>query len=203
MVGGQPVTQGSGSTQEREVSVAVDATPTLESASLIEEVQARVLNVGRPSRSFRREAIEMAPPEVFRRTSPAGSTWRSKRRAELAAAKAAAAAAVARKIKAKTSTGHWTGVFLPTIMKRVRSCESGANGYSSHGWAFDSNYGETNPNSTASGAWQFLNSTWHYVTGLPGRMKNYSKAKQDWAAMKLYHSEGLRPWYASKSCWGH
>lgn len=39
-----------------------------------------------------------------------------------------------------------------------------------------------NPNSTASGKWQFLDSTWHSVTGLPGSASDYSEAQQDAAA---------------------
>ncbi len=43
-----------------------------------------------------------------------------------------------------------------------------------------------NPNSTASGKWQFLDSTWHAVTGLPGSASDYDEATQDAAAAKLY-----------------
>jgi hypothetical protein len=91
---------------------------------------------------------------------------------------------------------------IPTLLLRIRSCESGPNGYATHGYAFDANYIETNPASTASGAWQFLDSTWQSTTGLPGRAKDYSPAVQDAAALKLYAAEGSTPWAASRPCWG-
>lgn len=92
-------------------------------------------------------------------------------------------------------------VGLPVLMLRIRSCESGANGFASHGWAFDYDYTATNPASTASGAWQFLNSTFRSVTGLPGRAKDYSSRVQDDAALKLYREQGSAPWAASAGCW--
>jgi len=44
-----------------------------------------------------------------------------------------------------------------------------------------------NPNSTASGKWQFLDSTWHSVTGLPGSASDYDEATQDAAARELWN----------------
>ena len=79
---------------------------------------------------------------------------------------------------------------MPAVMWRIRRCESGGD------------YRAANPRSTASGAWQFLDSTWRGVTGLPGRARDYSPAVQDRAALKLYRSSGTRPWNASKGCWG-
>lgn len=90
---------------------------------------------------------------------------------------------------------------LPTVLLRIRSCESGPDGYATHGWAMDYDYTLTNPVSSASGAYQFLDSTWHYVTGLPGRAKDYSRAVQDRAALKLLAAEGTTPWAASRRCW--
>ena len=91
---------------------------------------------------------------------------------------------------------------LPTILLRIRSCESGANGYATHGYAYDANYTETNPASTASGGFQFLDSTWQSVTGLTGRAMDYSPAVQDAAALKLFREQGTSPWLASQPCWG-
>jgi hypothetical protein len=51
-----------------------------------------------------------------------------------------------------------------------------------------------NPNSTASGLYGFLNSTWQSVTGLPGSAKEYSASIQHQAFEKLYLQEGKRPW---------
>lgn len=91
---------------------------------------------------------------------------------------------------------------MPLILLRIRSCESGPNGYATHGHALDFDYYLTNPSSTASGAYQFLDGTWRSTTGLSGRAKNYPPAVQDAAALKLFAAEGTTPWLASKSCWG-
>jgi len=54
-----------------------------------------------------------------------------------------------------------------------------------------------NPNSTASGKWQFLDSTWRSVTGLPGSASDYSKAQQDAAAAQLWDGgAGCSNWSA-------
>lgn len=87
-------------------------------------------------------------------------------------------------------------------MRRIRSCESGPNGYATHGWAFDYDYTNRNPTSTASGAWQFLRGTWRSTTGLSGNASDYPRAVQDAAAMRLYRASGTSPWNASRPCWG-
>lgn len=46
----------------------------------------------------------------------------------------------------------------------------------------------------ASGLFQFLDSTWHAVTGLPGKASQYSAAIQWAAALKLQASSGWSPW---------
>lgn len=84
---------------------------------------------------------------------------------------------------------------LPAILVRIRGCESG-DGPNDPG-----DYSNVNPESGASGAFQFLDSTWHYVTHLPGKASNYSRATQDWGAIKLYRSEGTTPWNSSRYCW--
>lgn len=43
-----------------------------------------------------------------------------------------------------------------------------------------------NPTSTASGKWQFLDSTWHNVTGLSGSASDYPESVQDQAAAKAW-----------------
>lgn len=85
---------------------------------------------------------------------------------------------------------------LPAILVRIRGCESGT-GPNSPG-----SYTAKNPRSTASGAWQALDSTWTSVTGLPPPARAYSPVVQDNFAIKLYNEQGTRPWNASKSCWG-
>lgn len=97
--------------------------------------------------------------------------------------------------RSRASRERSESVGVPYILTRVRGCESG-NGPTSPG-----NYRLGNPVSSASGAYQFLDSTWAYVTHLPPPASAYSKETQDWAAVKLYHSEGLTPWNESRYCW--
>lgn len=63
------------------------------------------------------------------------------------------------------------------------------------------NYRAQNPVSTASGAYQFLDSTWQSVTGLPGRAMNYSPAQQDAAFWKLWNNgRGANQWVTAGMC---
>lgn len=57
-----------------------------------------------------------------------------------------------------------------------------------------------NRSSSASGLFQFLDSTWRSL-GYKGRAKDAPPATQYQAADKLYRRAGLRPWKASKRCW--
>lgn len=68
--------------------------------------------------------------------------------------------------------------------------------YESH-----NNYRAENNVSSASGAYQFLDSTWHSVTGLPGRAKDYSPAVQDLAFFKLWAGgKGASQWTTAPLC---
>lgn len=58
-----------------------------------------------------------------------------------------------------------------------------------------------NANSTASGLYQFLDSTWQSLGGSTARAKDASVAEQTAIANKAYAQSGLTPWAASKSCW--
>lgn len=81
----------------------------------------------------------------------------------------------------------------------IANCESG-NGTG------DGSYNLTakNPNSTASGIWQFLDGTWESVTGLPAPASAYSLETQLEAFEKLYdNGAGRSHWNASRSCWRH
>lgn len=51
-----------------------------------------------------------------------------------------------------------------------------------------------NRSSGASGLYQFMDSTWHSVTGLPGKASQYSAAVQTAAALKLQAQAGWAPW---------
>ena len=79
-----------------------------------------------------------------------------------------------------------------SVLSAIRECESGGD------------YRAENPNSTASGAYQFLDSTWQTLDAAQGysRAKNAPKSVQDAAAQELYAQAGTSPWLASKSCWG-
>lgn len=87
---------------------------------------------------------------------------------------------------------------LPPILLAIRRCESG------------NNYAAVNSQSTASGAFQFLDGTWDGLDGLrDGNYGGYQRAVhappsvQDGAALRLYRHSGTTPWNASRSCWGH
>lgn len=74
------------------------------------------------------------------------------------------------------------------ILDEIARCESGGNSRAQ------------NPGSTASGTYQFLDSTWRSLGGT-GRAKDASPALQQRMAEKLLASRGTQPWNASKSCW--
>lgn len=57
-----------------------------------------------------------------------------------------------------------------------------------------------NPDSTASGLYGFLDTTWTSVTGLPGPARDYSVAQQDAAFEELYAEAGTSPWAPSDGC---
>lgn len=60
-----------------------------------------------------------------------------------------------------------------------------------------------NKHSTASGGYQFLDWTWHSVTGLPGSAADYSPAVQDAAFYKAFdNGAGRMAWnYPPNQCW--
>lgn len=76
-----------------------------------------------------------------------------------------------------------------SILAKIKYCES------------TNNYQAQNPSSTASGAYQFLDTTWHGL-GYSGRAKDAAPAVQDQAALKLYSQAGTSPWVSSQPCWG-
>jgi len=63
------------------------------------------------------------------------------------------------------------------------------------------NYRALNPSSGASGAYQFMDATWHTVTGLSGKAMNYSPAQQDAAFWKLWNNgRGAGNWVTAPRC---
>ena len=84
------------------------------------------------------------------------------------------------------------GAVTPPILEKIKWCESGGN------------YRAVNPASGASGAYQFLDSTWRALPQSTGYAKaSYAPpAVQDRAAQTLYAQMGTRPWNASRACWG-
>ena len=78
-------------------------------------------------------------------------------------------------------TAHFPGEQVAKAC-RVMMCESGGNPRAQ------------NSRSSASGLFQFLNSTWESATGTPAPASAYSPDVQVAAAAKLWRSSGWRPW---------
>jgi hypothetical protein len=63
------------------------------------------------------------------------------------------------------------------------------------------NYRAQNPTSTASGAYQFINSTWRAITGRHDRAKDAPPSVQDAAFYKLWdHGRGAHHWVTAHKC---
>lgn len=77
------------------------------------------------------------------------------------------------------------------IKKAIEFCESGGNAKAQ------------NPTSTASGLFQFLDTTWRSLDASAGyaRAKDAPVAVQERAFDELYAQMGTSPWLASKPCW--
>jgi LysM repeat protein len=102
-----------------------------------------------------------------------------------------------------TATGAFAAVELtnpgmahaaePTVnWDPIIKCESGGNPTAQ------------NPGSTASGLFQFLDSTWQSLGGsqFSRRAKDATVEQQEQIAEKAYQESGLSPWAASRGCWG-
>lgn len=78
-----------------------------------------------------------------------------------------------------------------SLLSRIKACESGGS------------YTVVNPSSGASGAYQFLNSTWQGLPAAAGYASAASAppAVQDLAARQLFAQAGSSPWAASAACW--
>ncbi|MDO5619182.1 transglycosylase family protein [Kocuria sp.] len=76
-------------------------------------------------------------------------------------------------------------------LEQIKTCESGGD------------YTAVNASSGASGAYQFLDSTWQSLSASAGYATASSapESVQDAAAIELYNAQGTTPWAASESCW--
>lgn len=104
-----------------------------------------------------------------------------------AAAATATLSVAAGVILASANTAHADPDWAPII-----ACESGGNPTAQ------------NPSSTASGLFQFLDTSWiAYGGGKYARRARYATPTQQYEiANRAYAQSGLTPWTASKSCWG-
>lgn len=77
------------------------------------------------------------------------------------------------------------------VLEEIKQCESAGN------------YQAQNPSSTASGAYQFLDTTWQSLEASAGyaRAADAPASVQDAAALELYTQQGTSPWTASAGCW--
>lgn len=77
------------------------------------------------------------------------------------------------------------------VLSRIKSCESSGS------------YSAVNASSGASGAYQFIDSTWSTVPASAGyrRAVDAPAWVQDAAARQLLAREGTRPWASSAHCW--
>jgi hypothetical protein len=89
---------------------------------------------------------------------------------------------------AHTLTHPLPDSMIPPVMRRVRECESRGD------------YRAQNPVSTASGAWQYLDSTWGGHRGF-ARAMDAPPRVQDLRAIRDFRMVGTTPWAASRGCW--
>jgi hypothetical protein len=92
---------------------------------------------------------------------------------------------------------------LPPILRRIGPCES--TGVVTN----PINYTAESKKTSASGGFQFIDSTWDGLDGVKGDgYMGYMRAMyappyiQDQAAIKLNKESGTSPWVSSKYCWG-
>ena len=95
------------------------------------------------------------------------------------------------------TTGRGSEPPAGDVLERIAGCESGS-GPNSPG-----SYTAQNPRSSASGRYQFLDSTFQSLDAAEGysRAADAPPAVQDAAARELLAEQGTTPWNASRGCW--
>lgn len=83
---------------------------------------------------------------------------------------------------------------MPSLLRRIGGCESDGSPTA------PINYTAQNPDSTASGGFQFLDTTWNRFHGFL-RAKDAPPAIQDSYAERTFAEDGTSPWISSESCW--
>jgi hypothetical protein len=121
--------------------------------------------------------------------------WSADARSSRGAARPAVSKSPATHKRTHSTSRATSTLSVRGLALRIATCESGDH----HG---SINWTAQNRHSSASGGFQFLDSTWHSTTGLPGHAKDYPPSVQIAAFWKLYARAGTRPWNASKACWG-
>jgi len=100
-----------------------------------------------------------------------------------------------RAAKIHTYTHPLPNALIPDMLRRIRGCESGTGPYTTP------NYKAQNTTSTASGAYQYLDTTWNGTEGYESA-KDAPPRIQDERAIRDYQKGGTTPWNASSHCWG-
>jgi hypothetical protein len=168
------------------VDTAAVSTPRAAQVASLRAVHARMADeaASQSSREFQARAAAVAKARATHRKAVAA------RRAAAAAAAIAAAAAAAtaarKQAHAATRSPGYRGV-----ARRVARCESGGRPRAQNRY------------SSASGLYQFIDSTWRSVSHRRGRAMYYSVRVQTWAFWKLWdHGRGAGHWAMSRHCWG-
>lgn len=148
-----------------------------------------------------------AAKEKARKIAEAEKQAREKKAREIAEAKAererqAALEAAAEKARNQLQENRKPVEIKPKVTQPVQNhVAPGGIAACIRKYESGGNYTAQNPSSTASGAYQFLDSTWQAVTGLPGRAMNYSPATQDAAFWKLWNNgRGASQWVTAGMC---
>jgi len=125
-----------------------------------------------------------------------------KRAEEKKARERAALAAAAEKARKQREVNSKPRVYKPRVTQPVQNhVAPGGIAACIRKYESGGNYRALNTGSGASGAYQFLDSTWTSVTGLPGKAMNYSPAQQDAAFWKLWNNgKGAGNWVTAPRC---